>query len=127
MLDGHQRACYAVDEQGRYQIVGSIGWEVEKVVNGQANDEVRQAIIDALARCRAGKASPLVYHMARRQMDSAVLAAYSGISRLRIRWHMRPGPFARLSPEMLQRYADALNLPVEEIGRLPESDIHERL
>jgi len=127
MLEGHQRACYAVDEQGQYQIVGSTGWEVEKVVNGQANEEVRQAIVEALDRCRSGKASPLAYHMARRQMDTSVLSAYSGISRLRIYWHMRPGPFASLPADVLQRYADALNLPVDEICRLPESDDHERL
>ena len=76
MLEGHQRACYALDEQGRYVVVGSIGWEVEKVVNGQANDEVRQAIVTALAGVRAGKLSPLAYHMARRQMDAAMLSAY---------------------------------------------------
>jgi len=127
MLEGHQRACYAVDEQGRYGVVASTGWEVEKVVNGQANDEVRQSIAVALMRCRSGKASPLAYHMARRQMDPAVLSAYSGLSRLRIYWHMRPGPFARLPVDVLQRYADALNLPVGEICRLPELDDHGRL
>jgi len=127
MLEGHQRACYAIDEQGRYTVVGSIGWEVEKVVNSQANEEVRQAIVDALTRCRAGKASPLAYHMARRQMDPAILSAYSGVSRLRIRWHMRPGPFARLPEDMLRRYADAMNLPVDELRRLPDEDNHERL
>ncbi len=127
MLDGHQRACYAIDEHGRYVVVGSIGWEVEKVVNAQANDEVRQAIAAALARVRAGTASPLVYHMARRQMDPAMLSAYSGIARLRIRWHQRPGPFARLPDDVLRRYAEALRLPVGELKRVPEGEAHERL
>ncbi len=127
MLEGHQRACYALDEQGRYVVVGSIGWEVEKVVNSQANDEVRQAIATALARVRSGSMSPLGYHMARRQMDAAMLSAYSGISRLRIRWHLRPGPFTRLSPTLLQRYAEALHLSVDEVRQLPEGEVHERL
>lgn len=127
MLEGHQRACYALDEQGRYVVVGSIGWEVEKVVNGQANDEVRQAIATALARVRAGKLSPLAFHMARRQMDAAMLSAYSGISRLRIRWHLRPGPFARLPEVLLRRYAEALHLSADELRRVPEGDVHARL
>ena len=127
MLEGHLRACYAVDEQGRYVIVGSTGWEVEKVVNGLANDEVRQVIVAAYERVRAGKASPLAYHMARRQMDPATLSAYSGIARLRIRWHQRPGPFARLPESMLRRYAEALNIRVDELRRLPDQDVHERL
>ena len=127
MLEGHQRACYALDEQGRYVVVGSIGWEVEKVVNSQANDEVRQAIVTALAHVRAGKVSPLAYHMARRQMDAAMLSAYSGISRLRIRWHLRPGPFARLPEAMLRRYAEALQISAEELRGVPEGDVHARL
>lgn len=127
MLEGHQRACYALDELGRYVVVGSIGWEVEKVVNSQANDEVRQAIATALARVRSGLMSPLGYHMARRQMDAAMLSAYSGISRLRVRWHLRPGPFARLAPALLQRYAEALHLSVDELRQLPEGEVHERL
>src|SRR4030065_2874902 len=113
MLEGHERACYALDEQGRYVVVGSIGWEVEKVVNSQANDEVRQAIITALARVRAGAMSPLGYHMARRQMDAAMLSAYSGILRLRIRWHLGPGAFARLPEAILRRYAEALDLSID--------------
>jgi len=127
MLEGHQRACYAVDESGRYVVVGSIGWEVEKIVNGQANDEVREAIAAALADVRAGRSSPLAYHMARRQMTPAILSSYSGVSRLRIRWHLRPGPYARLSEPMLRRYAEALNLAVDELRGVPEEDVHERL
>src|SRR3970282_1738014 len=127
MLEGHQRACYALDEQGRYVVVGSIGWGGGEGVKSQANDEVRQAIAAALARVRSGSMSPLGYHMARRQMDAAMLSAYSGISRLRVRWHLRPGPFARLTPALLQRYADALHLSVDELRQLPEGEVHERL
>jgi hypothetical protein len=127
MLEGHQRACYALDEQGRYVMVGSIGWEVEKVVNDQANEEVRHAIVTALTRVRAGEISPLGYHMARRQMDAAMLSAYSGISRLRIRWHLRPGPFARLPEATLRCYAEALQLSTDELRKVPEEDVHARL
>jgi hypothetical protein len=127
ILAGYQRACYAVDEQGRYVVVGSVGWEVEQVVNGQANDEVRAAIAAALTRARRSEVSPLAYHMARRQMDLGLLASYTGMSRLRIRWHLRPGPFARLPDKILQRYAQAMQLSVAELRQLPAEDDHERL
>ena len=126
-FEGHQRARYALDEQGRYVVVGSIGWDVETVVNGQANDEVRRAIAVALARVRSGRMSLLGYHMARRQMDVAMLSAYSGIARLRIRWHLRPGPFARLPELLLRRYAEALHLSADELRGVPQGDVHERL
>ena len=127
MLEGHQRACYAIDEHGRYVVVGSTGWQVEKVVNAQANDEVRAAIIEALQKARAGIVAPLAYHMARRQMDVAMVSAYSGLSRLRIRWHLRPKVFARLPENILRRYAEALMLDVDTLRRLPAEDDHERL
>lgn len=127
MLAGRQRACYAVDEHGRYVMVGSRGWEVENVVNAQANDEVRAAIAAALGRARRGETSPLAYHMARRQMDVAMLASYSGFSRLRIRWHLRPAVFARLPERLLRRYAETLQLPLAELCQLPQQDDHERL
>ncbi len=127
ILAGHQRACYAQDENGRYVVVGSIGWEVEKIVNGQANDEVRAQIAQALAGARRGELSPLAYHMARRQMDLGLLASYTGFSRLRIRWHLRPKVFAGLPEKILQRYAEAMQLPLAELRALPAGDDHERL
>ena len=127
MLAGHQRACYAVDERGHYVVVGSLGWEVENIVNGQANDAVRAEITVALARARRGETSPLAYHMARRQMDSGMLAAYSGIARLRIWWHLHPRVFRRLTDRVMRRYAEALQLPVAELRTLPVEDDCERL
>ena len=121
MLEGHQRACYAVDDKGRYVVVGSKGWAVEKVVNAQAVDEVRRAIDAAHARVLRGEASPLAYHMARCQMDVGLLAANTGIWRLRVRRHLKPAVFAKLKPALLQRYADALGTTVEALCRLPES------
>lgn len=127
ILAGHQRACYATDEQGRYVVVGSIGWGVEKIVNGQANDEVRDHIAATLARVRRGELSPLAYHMARRQMGVGMLAAYSGFWRLRVRWHLRPKVFARLAENILQRYAQALQVPLTELRTLPAGDSYDRL
>lgn len=124
---GRQRACYATDEQGRYVVVGSVGWGVENIVNGQANDEVREHIAATLAQVRVGKVSLLAYHMARRQMSIGMLAAYSGFSRLRIHWHLRPGVFARLPEKILQRYATALQLPLTEMNSLPSGDPCDRL
>lgn len=127
IYEGHQRACYATDEHGRYVVVESSGWGVEEIVNGQANEEVREHISATLARVRAGEVSLLAYHMARRQMGIGMLAAYSGFSRLRIYWHLRPKVFARLPDKILQRYANALQLSLTEIRSLPSGDPCERL
>lgn len=122
ILAGHQRACYAVDEHGRYIVVPSRGWEVEKIVNTVARADIAAAITEARERVRRGEASPLLYHMRRRQMTVALLAANIGFARLRVRWHLRPAAFARLKPAVLARYADVLRISVEELRRLPDED-----
>lgn len=120
ILEGHRRACYARDANGRYVVATSRGWEVERIANRQAIDDVDASIAAAREAVRAGRASVLAYQMARCHMDVALLAAQAGLWRLRVRRHLRPAVFARLSPALLQRYADALGIDVETLCRLPD-------
>lgn len=119
ILGGHRRACYAQDERGQYVVIPSRGWEVESIVNGAANAEMMQTLAHTHARVLAGELSPLAYHMARRQMNVGLLAAYTGMWQLRIRWHLRPRVFIRLGESILARYAEALALSLSELRELP--------
>lgn len=119
---GRQRACYAVDENGRYTVVASDGWEAENIVNSQANAEVRANIATTLARARQGEVSALAVHMARTQMTTGLLAAYSGVSRWKIWWHLKPRAFARLSDRHAERYARAMQISVAELRTLPDDN-----
>ena len=75
---------------------------------------------DAAARTRSSLrvASPLEYHMYRSRMDVALLSQTTGLFRWRVRRHFRPEVFARLSPRLRQRYADALGLSPEALGKV---------
>jgi len=73
----------------------------------------------------AGVSSPLAYHMAYRQMDTALLAANCGIWRWRIRRHLRPAPFARLKLRTLTRYAAALDVSCEALRNVPPVPSHD--
>jgi hypothetical protein len=119
MLEDQRRACYALDANGQYVIVPSKGWEVEKIVNAQANAEVMAHIKQAQRDALAGRVSPLAYHMATRQMDVALLAANAGMWSLRVRRHLKPAVFGKLPSRVLQRYADALNLDVQQLRTVP--------
>jgi hypothetical protein len=119
MLEDKRRACYALDANGQYVVVPSKGWEVEKIVNAQANAEVMAGIKKAQIDVLEGRASPLAYHMATRQMDVALLAANAGIWSLRVRRHLKPDIFDRLPQRLLQRYADALNLDAGQLRAVP--------
>ena len=110
-----RRACYARDEDGRYKIVPSTGWNTEAIVNGQAVAEMDQFVEQARASVRRGEYSPLYFHMASRQMTVALLAAHVGIARWRVRRHLRHSIFRNLRPKMIARYCEILGLLPEEL------------
>lgn len=116
---GERRALYAVDERGGYATVASAGWQADGIVNQQAVDEYRRLAQDAHARARAGAASPLEFHMHDKRMEVETLAQATGLWRWRVRRHLRPEVFAKLSPALRARYADALGVDVDALGRLP--------
>jgi hypothetical protein len=117
---GRHKALYALDEEGRYRIVPSKGWEAEEIVLDQAIDEFKRLAADAHARAKAGLGSPLEYHMYTRRMDAVLLADISGFWQWQVRRHLRPGAFARLGAAKRRRYAEALGLPEAQLDALPE-------
>lgn len=118
-LGGHRKMMYARAADGRVVGVASAGWEVEEIVTTQAVDALAREAEDARRRVLEGVASPLAYWMSARRMDLPLLSQTSGFWQWRVRRHLRPAPFARLSARQLQRYARALALSPDEIRRLP--------
>lgn len=121
MIDGdRQEICYAVNKDGRYELVPSAGWEPKNVVNDQAWDLIKVEVAATVDKVRAGKLSPLAYHMVRNQMNVGLLAKYVPYSRLRVWRHLRPKVFLRLTSEMLKPYADLFDLSVDELKKVPD-------
>lgn len=116
------RACYAEDENGKYVVVQSKGWEVEKIVNSQAHDVIRAKVREARKEVEQGKASPLKYYMEINQMDLSLLASNAGIWKWRVKRHLKPDIFNKLNRETLQKYADALRISMGDLKKIPESD-----
>jgi hypothetical protein len=117
-LAGHRKAVYAVGDDGRVHLVASRGWEVEEIVTRQAIQDLERLAREARERALKGLTSPLEVHMYRARMDLALLSQTTGLWRWQIRRHFRPEVFARLSPALRQRYADALGLSLEALGRI---------
>ncbi len=115
--EAEKRAVYAIDERGRYTVATSTGWEAEDVVNTLAVEEFNRLAADARDRALRGEASALEFHMYARRMDIPTLAQATGIWQWRLRRHLRPAVFSRLSPPLLARYADALGLTVAQLQR----------
>ena len=120
LFEGMSEVCYAVDESGRYVLAESAGWEPANIANLQAWEVVNGEIAAVLARVRAGELSPLAYQMARHQMDAKLLSGYAGLFCWQVRRHLKPGPFAKVKPDLLARYAAIFKISTKELRRIPE-------
>lgn len=116
-----REVVYAVGEDGAYEAVPSYGWDPKTVALSQAWDQILKELDSIARRVAAGELSPLAWHMTRHQMPPALLAKYAGLNRWRIRRHMKAGPFRRLKPSLLERYAEAFGIRVSELKTIPEA------
>lgn len=119
--EGKKRACYALNDEGKYVVVTSAGWNVEAVVNGLAVDEMAFLLEETRKAVLSGRKSPLCYYMELRQMNPEILAKTAGMATFRVKRHLRPEIFAKLKPAVLNRYAKALAVSPEELTTVPQS------
>ncbi|MBI5440202.1 MAG: hypothetical protein HY900_03205 [Deltaproteobacteria bacterium] len=119
-LEGFQRGTYALDASGRYTLVPTPGWQAETAVTTVALQEQDRLLRRYWELARAGRRSPLAYHMARRQMTPKLLARHMGLARLRVAWHLRPRGFRRMPLELALCYCACLDLPIQELLQVPD-------
>jgi hypothetical protein len=117
-----KEVSYAVDDDGRYMLVPSAGWEPANIANHMAWESIEAEVGAVLEKFRAGVLSPLAYHMARHQMDPGMLASYAGLFRWQVRRHMKPAAFRRISTALADRYAAIFRITPEELMEMPECD-----
>ena len=120
--DYGKEICYAVDEDGRYSLVPSLGWEPKNIANTQAWELIEQEVKDVIRQIKMGKLSPLAYHMKINLMDVKLMAKYVQFSRFRVRLHLKPSVFNRLGNDILKRYADILEISIDQLSQVPEED-----
>ena len=112
---GVRDVCYAVDENGKYTQVISVGWEPKNdAINfawAAINEETEKIKTEVLS----GKLSPLAYHLHKLVMTPAILADYSGFSKRKIKKICEPKPFSSLKYDDLLKLADALKISVEQL------------
>ena len=118
-LAGVRKAVYARADNGQMVAVASQGWEVEEIVTMQAVDALKEQASVALASATAGVSSPLEYWMYEKRMDISVLAQSTGLWQWRVRRHLQPIGFNKLSQKLLSIYADALGISIDQLKSLP--------
>jgi hypothetical protein len=110
---------YVPDENGDYVCVNSSGWDVMYTASDSFWESLNEDLIGVLERIKKGELSPLAYHMYRHTMDAKVLAQYVGLSRWRVKGHLKPRGFNSLDDEVLKRYASVFNISVEQLKETP--------
>jgi hypothetical protein len=109
---------YALDDEGNYRQVASIGWEPKNDALNLTWDLIAEEAEDIRRDVLAGKKSPLAYHMTIRLFNVGLLASYSGISKKIIKRHMQPKEFERIDRTTLAKYAEAMHMSEEELKKI---------
>ena len=116
MLGGKVRVLkYAVDKNGNYTKVPTVGWEPENIVLSQAWDAVNENTEAVRKKVLAGELSPLAYHMEKQMLTVKMVAEYVGYFPFRVKMHLKPKNFKKLSPDQLKKYADALQITIDQL------------
>lgn len=122
VLEDNSVVTYALDDNGKYCLTATSGWNPVNEANRMAWEDIHQQLNEVRGAIAAGKKSTLAYYMTRAQMDVALLAGYAGISRWRVRRHLRPDSFQNLSVEQRQNYARLFNISAQQLSELPVED-----
>jgi len=116
LMEGHKLDLnYAVDEDGNYVTVSSSGWEPKNAAMRQAWDEVHEQVEKTRVQVANGKLSPIAYFMQKSLMDIKILAQYVGMTKRKIRRHLKPKYFKTLDRALLEKYAAVFEISIEEL------------
>ena len=120
LLEGKTRDLqYAVDENGHYTTVKSVGWAPKNDVMKHAWSFEEEKIETARQQAINGEKSPVYYHMIRCLMDIKLLASYTGYSRFKTRRHFKPAHYQKLSAAEREKYRYAFGMKhIDELDNL---------
>jgi hypothetical protein len=116
---------YATDTDGHYTQQNSIGSEVETVVMRQAWEVVNEQVQEALEKVRKNEASPILYFKEKNIMTWAIVAGYVSTFSFICWLHSKPFFFKRLSDKMLEKYAYAFRISIEDLKNFENYIAHQ--
>jgi len=107
---------YVVDKDGHYTSKRSRGWLPKNEAMTMAWDMVYERTENARKQLLSGILSPIAFYMELNIMDVAILAGYTGISKWKVRRHLKMKHFNKLTPELLLKYAEVFHITSAELA-----------
>ena len=92
--------------------------ENDRIFIQQAWDNYGERADEARKLVQAGLKSPIYYHMEKSTMELTVLAPSVGLPKWRVKRHFKPSVYKKLKESILERYAKAFELSVEDLNKL---------
>lgn len=110
--------CYAVNGDGEYVTAKSTGWDPKTIALDNTLEEINERVVKAKHDVAANNVSPIVYYMELHKMDVQILASYVDIWKWRVKRHLKPKIFRKLSDNILQKYADVFEISIKELKNI---------
>ena len=106
---------YVTDESGNYTTANSKGWDAKSLALDESMSLISERTEQARKAVADGNASPILYFMEKNKMDWAILASYVGYWQWYVKRHAKPKIFGKLNSKILEKYANAFGISVEEL------------
>lgn len=116
------KVLYVTDKEGKYGTTQYTGWDAENLAMSQAWEDIDDKIERTRQQVINGERSPIAYFMEKSLMDLPTLAQYVGFWKFRVKKHLQPEVFKKLSDSKLSRYASVFNISVDDLKhfRIPQ-------
>jgi hypothetical protein len=111
ITDGLEIISYVANNNGSQELVSGSMWHPVSIVNRQAWQEIEKKIESSKIKIATGQVSRLHYYMTANQMDTGLLAKYTGQPRWLVRLHMIPFFFNRMRAGTLNKYVKIFKVP----------------
>jgi hypothetical protein len=114
----HRELLYSDYADGKFE--RSVGYhgEADRIPLQQGWDMVNERIEDARRKVIAGEASPICYYMEKMMVTPLDLSMHAGIMFWRVKRHLKPKVFNRLSEKTLKKYAEVFNVTIDQLKKV---------
>lgn len=113
-LNGQRKVMYGTNESGKFQRINYAS-SVEEFATITAVEEYKELEKECLTDIENEIASPIKYFMYRNRMDLPTLASVVDMFSFRVKRHLKMKHFKKLNNKIIQKYADAFNIKIEEL------------